>query len=839
MAEMTDQSGQVETQADMGKGEEGLHAYWMAQEAIAEKEESAWVKQARKIVQRYRDERPQSDATQTLRKDASRFNILWSNVQTLLPTLYARTPKAEVERRFRDADPPARLAATLLERCLAYSCDPGDEEKSDFDLTMEAVVEDRLLPGRGVARVFYVPYYRDVVPATGEGEPAATGYDENPADTSGAGGAKETAESESDDAGQDDKERPRSNQLTAKIEPEREVVHEEVQLGYVFWEDYREGPARQWREVPWVRYRSYMTRHGLIKRFGKKKGKQVKLDYTPKGMDESKQDQPPPDLYKKAIVYEVWDRCTRKVCWYAPGTPDLILDELDDPLKLAGFFPSPNPLLSTTTNDSRIPVPDYHEYQDQAIELDNITARINVLTKALRVVGIYAGANKMVLQQLFESSDNKMIPVDDWEQFAEGGIEKKIAYLPIQQVAATLIQLYNARDRVKALLYEITGLSDILRGATVPTETLGAQELKANFATRRISPQQRKVARFARNILRLMGNVIAEHFSARTISMITGYPRLDAVPKLPPRPQQPMQSPSPPMGSPTPMAPAGAGLVPGVTGEQGPQPPQGGMPQQQPAPPSPEMQAYAQAMAQWEQKAQEVAGIIAKNAQAQHQFDEAVKVIKRDGVHGFRIDIEADSTIAPDEQQEKQSRTEFMNTMVPLLNQTIPLAQGNPPLAELAKELTLFTVRGFRAGRPLEECIEKTFDAIGKMAPHPTMAGPQQKQQGPSGQEIAADSAAKAHETETNAAAKAQDTQANAAVKVHEIQSKEGVERAKLAQQAADSTADRQLKAAELSLKEKDDNARLMLDMEQSARENERADSIAQHKQAMDAGKLT
>ncbi len=841
MVDTTDQSGQVETQSDMGEGDEGLHAYWMAQEAIAEKEERTWVKQARNIVKRYRDERPQTEATQALRSDAHRFNILWSNVQTLLPTLYARTPKPDVERRFRDADPPARLAAVLMERCLSYACDPGDEEKSDFDLTMEAVVEDRLLPGRGVARVFYVPHFADAAP------PAAPGPGTDPDADDLNDAIAPHSEPDSDDVEGEPKERVRANALTAKPEPEREVVYEETQIHYVFWEDYREGPARQWAEVPWVRYRSYLTRDELIKRFGKAKGKEVKLDYTPKGMSESTEQQPPPDLYKKAIVHETWDRCKRETIWWAPGTPDLILDQLPDPLKLPGFYPSPNPLLSTTTNDTRIPVPDYHEYQDQALELDRITARIDKLTQALKVVGIYAGANKQVLQQLFESAENKMIPVDDWEPFQDSGIEKKIAWLPIQQVAATLVQLYNARDRVKALLYEITGLSDILRGATVPTETLGAQELKANFATRRISPQQKKVARFARNLLRLMANVIAEHFSARTISMITGYPQLDPVPPMPPRPQAPMLPPMMPQqvppgpGAPPmqPMALAGAPAPGGSPGAPGPQPPQG-MPQQPPAPPSPEMQAYQQAMAQWQAKAQEIQGIIEQNMQRQQQFDEAVAVIKRDGAHGFRIDIEADSTIAPDEQQEKQSRTELMNTLVPLLNQTVPLAQGNPPLAELAKELTLFTVRGFRAGRPLEECIEKTFTALAKMAPHPTQAGPQQKQdQGPHPQEIAADVATKNRQTEADAASKAHDTQTNAAVKVRDIASKEQVEIRKLAQQAADAAADRQLEAVKIAGQQRNDQAHLMLDMEQSARENERADSIAQHKQAMDAGKLT
>ena len=139
----------IEAPDDLGTGEAATFASWEIQERIAEKEERPWIRRAREIVKRYRDERPQGGPRTT------RFNILWSNVQTLQPTLYARTPRPDVERRFHDQDSTGRLAAILIERCLAYAVDA-----SDFDAVMRAVVEDRLLPGRGVARVVYVPHFR-------------------------------------------------------------------------------------------------------------------------------------------------------------------------------------------------------------------------------------------------------------------------------------------------------------------------------------------------------------------------------------------------------------------------------------------------------------------------------------------------------------------------------------------------------------------------------------------------------------------------------------------------------------------------------------------------------
>lgn len=541
MSETTVGPDKIETRKDLGDGDEGLYSYWSGQERIAEKVDRRWLKQGHAVVKRYRDDRPEMSAD-------CRFNVLWSNVQTLKPILYARTPKADVQRRFTDQDPVGRLASTLLERAISYSLD-----QHGFDAIMSAVVEDRLLPGRGVARVMYIPHYGDELPDEAETDEADNDFRDD-----------ETSASDVDNPGD-------------RGAPLREVVYEEAVPSYVFWEDYREGPARTWKEVPWVRYRAFMDRDQLIERFGAKKGKEVNLDYSPAGAGESRE-KPPPDLFKKAIVHEYWDKAKKQVVWLAPGTPDLILDQLDDPLELPDFFPNPDPLLATTTNDKRVPVPDYVEYQDQAHELDRLTLRIDRLTQALKVSGVYAGEQKQVLQQLIDGgTENKLIPVEDWQHFMDkGGVAGMIHWVPIQQVAQTLIQLYDARDRVKQLLYEVTGIGDIMRGATAPMETLGAQQLKANFSTRRIVPQQREVARFARDLIRLMAGVIAAHFSAETISQITGYPQLLPVPELPPPPPQFLPAPMVgPMALPAPGA-SGAGLGgPGVPPPAPPRPPPG------------------------------------------------------------------------------------------------------------------------------------------------------------------------------------------------------------------------------------------------------------------------
>jgi hypothetical protein len=656
MAESAVSTSRIEEIGDLGNDDAGTWAYWNSQEKIALKGEKLWRKRGQAIVKRYRDER--GNETGTGSTALHRFNILWSNVQTLIPVLYGQTPKPDVDRRFKDQDDAGRFASMILERCLSYSM-----EEYDFDGALMSAVEDKCLPGRGTVRVLYVPHFGDPIPDTNP-EWEAAGAEGAVVDTPGDEGKQGEAE--------------------AAPEPAREVVYEECCLQYVYWEDYLEGPARGWREVPWVRFRAYLTRDELVTRFGKAKGSRVNLDFTTKGTDSEDEKNVPDDLLKKAVVHEVWDKARRCVYWYAPGTPDLILDHADDPLELPGFFPCPDPLLATTTTSTRIPVADYIEYQDQARELDTLTARIDRLTRALKVAGVYAGAEKQVLQQLVEDAgENRLVPVEDWASFStdKGGVAKLIEWLPIQQVAETLIHLYDAREKVKQIIYEITGLADIIRGATAPDETAAAQKLKASFSTRRTGPQQRQVAKFARNLIRLMASVIMQQFEPKTISAITGFPELKPVPQLPPAPP------------------------PQILGRD----PNTGMGTMVPNP----------AFAQYQQAAQQVQAIQADNQQKQAQFDAAIALLRKDARHGFRIDIEADSTILPDQQQEKADRTEFVAKFVPLMEQIVPMAQGNPPMAALAREVALFAVRAFRVARPLEETIEKAFDAIAKMPPQP------------------------------------------------------------------------------------------------------------------------
>lgn len=449
----------------------GRRDRWRDEITFAEKAQHNWHRSARNVVRRYIDDR---DATETSQKW---FNIFNTNVGIMEASLYANIPTVDVARKFADMDDDvARVASNILQRCIQQDMAEPD---CDFDQVMRQAVSDRLIPGLGQA-------WLRIETETVDQEPLSP---EN-------GGVTPTDEDGN---------------------PLQQITHQEVCIDYVYWEDFLWSPCRVWAERRWVARRVPMTRDQLIKRFGEEKGKQISLDYGPKDTSSvsanfTNASVTPNMVMKQACIYEIWDRENRKVIWLSKGY-DTILDEKDDPLGLDDFEPCPKPLFANLTTSNCMPKPDFAMLQDQYNELDSVNNRVSLLIVACKVVGVYDRSADGIQRMLTEGYDNTLIPVDNWAMFAEkGGVKGQIDWLPLDVVVLALEKLTQHREIIKQQIYELTGISDIVRGASKASETLGAQELKGKFAAVRIQKLQDEVTRFAESILRIKGELLVKHF---------------------------------------------------------------------------------------------------------------------------------------------------------------------------------------------------------------------------------------------------------------------------------------------------------------------------------------
>lgn len=397
-----------------------------------------------------------------IKGNRAEFNILYSSVQTQAPAIYNSTPRPDVRLRVNDEDPVGKIVSQVYERVLSHCLD-----EYDFDSDIEAVVHDSLLPGRGVAMVEYDAVVRP------------------------------------NEEGEDEKQ------------------YETVQTKFVQWDDFRHGPGRRWVDVPWVAVRHRLTRDQAVK-MNPKAGATVKLDYIEKGTDKENADVP--DVFKRLTVWQIWDKPKRQIIYFAPSYKEGLFKVEPDLLRLKQFFPFPRPLYDVHDSGSLVPLVPYEMYKKQAQELDDVTRRIRRLVKVLRWRGIRP-ANVEEFDRLKDAEDGDLVASESASTLLatiSGDLSKAVWIMPIERLIEVIRELVVHRETIKGVIFEITGLSDILRGETNPNETLGAQQIKAQWGSLRMQRRQREVQRFARDILRLKAEIIGEHFSAQTLSMISG-----------------------------------------------------------------------------------------------------------------------------------------------------------------------------------------------------------------------------------------------------------------------------------------------------------------------------
>jgi len=462
----------LESKKQFEKTPEGWQKRWDVELTASEKALREWIKDGEEVVKRFVDARGD-----TRRDGETRINLFSANIQTLRSLLYGKTPQVDVKRRFADPnDNEARVAAEILQRLLNTDIERDDDT---YAASLENALDDRLLPGLGVVRCRYVADFRQrtIEPVLEEetGEELAPGY------------------------------------------TKEEKTHEDVEIDYFHWRDFRWSPCRTWNEVRWIAFGTQMTRDQLAKRFGEEKAEKIPLNEKGKNRaDEFDSDKNNP--WARAMVWEVWNKEDRRIYWFVKGNEE-ILDQKDDILGLDGFWPCPRPMFANATTMKLIPTPDFKIAQDIYNEIDDISTRITLLERAVAVRGVYDKTHEGVKRLISEAVMNELIPIDDFSMFKErGGLQSVVDWLPLDMVVGALDKLRDYRNELIQLLYQITGMSDIMRGeAADKNATATEQAIKAKFASTRVQAFQNEFARFASDTQVIKAEIIAKFFDPQTI----------------------------------------------------------------------------------------------------------------------------------------------------------------------------------------------------------------------------------------------------------------------------------------------------------------------------------
>jgi len=568
---------------------------WLDEIKDAKKREADFRKDGERVLKIYGAEK----------NETTPFNILFSNTETLLPALYSAVPRPVVSRRFKDEDPMGKASATAGQRALEFLLDTNVDGYETFDDAMGLCVLDALLPGRGIATVKY----------------------------------------------------------DAKVEGDEGMERktwETVCCETRSWDRVYFGYAKKWSKVPWIAYEEYIDRDEAERLFGAETAAKLKFSEGEDGDDEGEHRQSADQNLggkKTTLIYQIWDKDGGRVIrWVSPGYGDGVLKVDPDPLQLAGFFNCPRPMTFIAKSNDLIPVAMYKMYENQAEEINRLTQRIRTVVGALRARGIYDSELGDDLDRLMKEGDAILIPSDKSSSLAaEKGLQNAIWFMPIDVLMATLTQLYQAREQCKRVIYEITGISDILRGSTVASETATAQGIKAQWGTMRLKRLQKEVQRYARDVLRMMLEIAGTKFSEETWAGMTGLPFLTTDQR-----QQAEQ-----MAQALQMAQAQGAQVPPETQQQ------------------------------------------VQQALSAPVWGQVLDLLQNDIQRAYRIDIETNSTVEPEAVEDQKNIAELMNALAQYLNGVGPLvAKGVMPM-EVAQSMLLAITRRFRFGTDIEDYIKQ------------------------------------------------------------------------------------------------------------------------------------
>jgi hypothetical protein len=553
-------------------------------------------------------------------KEGSRnreFNIFHANIETIVPALYNSTPIPDVRRRFADKDPVGKVVSDIIERSLSFAVDAYD-----FDGTMHATIKDSEITDRGVARVRYVPTF---------------GKNEDGTD---------------------------------------KLVYAEVTCEHTPWRDFRRGPGRFWGEVPWEAFRHYLSKDEITKLISGTdiNIEDVPLNYSSDGSMEKEKD-PKADVFKRAMVWEIWDKDSKKVLFICQDYHERVLKSEDDPLQLTKFFPTPKPLQAIEQTASLVPVTPLRIYESLVEELNVVTRRITKLVKTLRPRGLYGG-DALDIKTIAEADDGELVPAKDVMRFMQtGGLEKAIHWYPLDPTTMAIKTLYEQRESIKQTIYEVTGIADILRGATDPGETLGAQQLKAQWGSLRIQRRQSEVARFARELFELKAEIIATKFDWPLLAKMTGIE------------------------------------LPSAEQKQA-------------------VQALMTQVQQAQQQGQEIPPqILAKGEEAQKLLsqpsqEEVMQLLQDDISRNYRIDIESDSTIRNDLTRNQQTMNLFLQGTAQFGQAMGPIIMADASMKPVVMKIYASFARQFKLGRQAEDAIEQATEQSEKSANQPPPPDP-------------------------------------------------------------------------------------------------------------------
>lgn len=553
-------------------------------------------------------------------------------------------------------------------------------KESDAENQIEKIRDAYLVQGIGIPRIVFIPPEPIEIKSKKKKEKPEMedeGESENEDESSSKDYSEDMAEGETEDTEEETSYETDESKKSFVIE-------------FVDYQDFLKSTEKEWSKLRWIAFKKYYSRRELVEYFGNK-GEKVPM--TNVKYESLSQDSQQDDLYKMCEVWEIWDK-ENKVCHFITFAGDgYVLSSEEDGYNLKNFFPIPMPM---GLNESKrlLPSPLYSKYKNLVEDLTDIHDRISSLVKHAKFTGAYTSfAEQSDVENIMNGEDGEFKPLKTTANIDDA--RKLVVFKPLNEIANTITILRTEKMALKQDIQEITGLSDIVRGASVASETATAQQLKGNFAISRIQPLQKEVEFTIRDTLRLLAELAVEKMSINEIIKITGLKVVD-VDLILTNAKQSLEMEK----------------------------------QQAITLLDPQQPDFQKKLAMLEQQVQIGFQKTVKDLQDQlkgfviqfKDLPKLAKTIKDDKLRCISIDIETDSTVKIDQNQEKMDRMEYIRTISGTIQSMVPAVQTGVISKDALNEFVIFASKPFKVGRNLENYLKNEEPIEEKPDPQAMMA---------------------------------------------------------------------------------------------------------------------
>ena len=378
-------------------------------------------------------------------------------------------------------------------------------------------------------------------------------------------------------------------------------------------------------------------------------------------------------ILQTVTVYEIWDKRTKKVWFVTDRDKQVPLVVIDDPLGLNRFWPVPKILFAKRRLSSLQPISPWTVFKGLFEEFEDLCQRIRGITRQIRAIGIVPKELAADLEALKTLKDGELITATDITQYAQGGagLEKMIAWWPLQALVVALEKATQQREACKGLIFEATGISDILRGNTDAGETATAQQIKASWGSQRVQDMQEDVAELCCEIINVKAELRQRLTPWEIVKEITDSTEWFA-PELPPQPEQPDPAQLESSGDLNAAAQA--------------------------------MQQAQQAMQAWQEQVDQ----LTEQAQA---FEEQVRELYQSRSSALKIDIETDSTVRRNLVHEQEQMNNLVQAMGSFAQSITAVVAIMPETRTAMFKLLAAMLGRFKLGRQGEAAIDELVEA--------------------------------------------------------------------------------------------------------------------------------